>query len=323
MLSKVGGFLAGSGLGSVFVCNMDDVIYGQLRRNVILPFRQALFGAPGKQASLDDLFELSSGTANFVSQFKPLSVGPHNARALIIDEQEYSTPSDHYFGYINRRQGQTQTVAKEEELKVMKSLGLEVLLPPTFNLATGKFDEPALLDESGQVLDEHEMDVFELARLRGSSVNKLRVMNETAEEAAAKRGQRHSKKDYEKLKQLSMADIVAMAKEEKTYKPYQDDQLDGIVKVEKKKSFKRKTREERKAREEEMKRLLDSPQDINYERAMKLYEEQPLEAKEITAREKKKLRRLKRKASAQEEAAASIKIDVPVVDSDNVDSLLK
>jgi hypothetical protein len=149
MLSKLGGFLAGSGLGSVFVCNMDDVIYGQLRTNVILPFKQAFFGTPGKQASLDDLFELSSGTANFVSQFKPRSMGPHNARALMIDDKEYSTPSEHYFGYINRRQGQTQAVAKEEELKVMKSLGLEVMLPPTFNLATGKFDEPALLDASG------------------------------------------------------------------------------------------------------------------------------------------------------------------------------
>lgn len=324
MLSKLGGFLAGSGLGTVFVCNMDDVIYGQLRRNVILPFKQAVFGTAGKQPSLDDLFELSSGTANFVSQFKPLSVGPHNARALIVDEQEYSTPSDHYFSYINRRQGQSSDLAKEDELKVMQSLGLEVLLPPTFNIATGKFDEPALLDESGQALNEHEMDVFELARLRGSSVNKLRVMTETAEEAAAKRGQRHSKKDYDKLKQLTMGDIIAMAKEEKTYKPYADEQLDGIVKVEKKKSFKRKTREEQRARNEEMKRMLDSPQDINYEKAMKLYEEQPLEAKEITAREKKKLRRLKRKASAQDEAAAtSIKIEAQAVDSDSVDSLLK
>ena len=322
MLSKLGGFLAGSGLGSVFVCNMDDIIYGQLRMNVILPFRQAVFGTPGKQVSLDDLFELSSGTANFVSQFKPLAVGPHNARALILEEQEYSTPSDHYFGYINRRQAQTQAGAKEEELKVMKSLGLEVLLPPTFNLATGKFDEPALFDATGQALDEHEMDVFELARMRGSSVNKLRVMTETQEEAAAKRGQRHSKKDYERLKQLTMADIVAMANEQKTLKAFQDEQLNGIVKVEKKKSFKRKTREEQKARVEEMNRLLDSPQDINYEKAMKLYEEQPLEAKEISLREKKKLRRLKRKASAQDEAATSVKIDAPV-DSDNVDSLIK
>jgi hypothetical protein len=172
-------------------------------------------------------------------------------------------------------------------------------------------------------LDEHEMDVFELARMRGSSVNQLRVMNETAEEAAVKRGQRHSKKDYERLKELTMADIMAMAKEEKTYKAYQDDQLEGIVKVEKKKSFKRKTREEQKARADEMKRLLESPQDINYEKAMKLYEEQPLEAKEITSKEKRRLRRLKRKASAQDEAAAtSIKIDAPV-DSDNVDSLIK
>ena len=72
-----------------------------------------------------------------------------------------------------------------------------------------------------------------------------------------------------------------------------------------------------------MQRLLDSPQDINYEKAMKLYEEQPLEAKEVTAREKKKLRRLKRKATDEAATATSVKIDTPVVDSDNVDSLIK
>ena len=45
----------------------------------------------------------------------------------------------------------------------MKKLGLEVYLPPTFNLETAEFDEPKLLDEKGQVLNEDEMDIFELA----------------------------------------------------------------------------------------------------------------------------------------------------------------
>ena len=54
------------------------------------------------------------------------------------------------------------------------------------------------------------------------------------------------------------------------------------MKVEKKKAFKRRPRAEKQEQEELMKRLLDSPQDLNYEKAMKLYEQQPLEAKDIT-----------------------------------------
>ena len=60
--------------------------------------------------------------------------------------------------------------------------------------------------------------------------------------------------------------------------------------------------------------MLESPQDINYERAMEMYEEQPLEAKDITLKEKRRLRRLKRKASQIDEAdvkqATNIKFEV-------------
>jgi hypothetical protein len=35
---------------------------------------------------------------------------------------------------------------------------------------------------------------------------------------------------------------------------------------------------------------------MNYEKAMKMYEDQPLEAKEITNKDKRRLRRLKKKA---------------------------
>jgi|APCry1669189034_1035192.scaffolds.fasta_scaffold197099_1 hypothetical protein len=35
---------------------------------------------------------------------------------------------------------------------------------------------------------------------------------------------------------------------------------------------------------------------MNYEKAMKMYDDQPLEAKEITIKDKRRLRRLKKKA---------------------------
>ena len=31
-----------------------------------------------------------------------------NARALLVNDQDYATPQDHYFGYINKRQGLTE-----------------------------------------------------------------------------------------------------------------------------------------------------------------------------------------------------------------------
>ena len=37
MLYKVGGFVSGSALSTGIILSMDDVIYGQLRRNIILP----------------------------------------------------------------------------------------------------------------------------------------------------------------------------------------------------------------------------------------------------------------------------------------------
>jgi hypothetical protein len=45
--------------------------------------------------------------------------------------------------------------------------------------------------------------------------------------------------------------------------------------------------------------IKQKPQDINYEMAMKLYEEQPLEAKEISEKDRRRLRRLKRKAERE------------------------
>ncbi len=65
----------------------------------------------------------------------------------------------------------------------MNSLGLDIILPPTFNVETGKFDDPKLLDEFGVPLNEADMDIFELARLRGTSVHGLKEFYEAEESA--------------------------------------------------------------------------------------------------------------------------------------------
>ncbi len=56
MLAKVGGFLTGGVLSTGFVCVMDDTIYSQLRRNVILPIKGVLSTYTAKnQVDLDQL----------------------------------------------------------------------------------------------------------------------------------------------------------------------------------------------------------------------------------------------------------------------------
>lgn len=119
-------------------------------------------------------------------------------------------------------------------------------------------------------------------------------------------GHKHTKKDYDRLKSISVNELVAKTKEERVSKRFEDESIDGIMKVEKKKTFKKKKRQEVKEKEEEIQRLLESPQDINYDKAMQMYEEQPLEAKEITQKDKQRLRRLKRKAEKEIKVAEAV-----------------
>lgn len=59
----------------------------------------------------------------------------------------------------------------------MKSLGMELFMPPTFNVETGTFDDPQYVDARGNVLSEDDMDVFDLARIKGTTVSKLKQMD--------------------------------------------------------------------------------------------------------------------------------------------------
>jgi len=68
MLGKVAGFLAGGAISSGFVCVMDDNIYSQMRRNVVLPMKQVLSTFSNKRdVDIEELIRVGSGTANFVS----------------------------------------------------------------------------------------------------------------------------------------------------------------------------------------------------------------------------------------------------------------
>jgi hypothetical protein len=68
MLGKVAGFITGGALSSGFVCVMDDNIYSQMRRNMVLPMKQVLSTFTNrKEVDIDELVRVGSGTANFVS----------------------------------------------------------------------------------------------------------------------------------------------------------------------------------------------------------------------------------------------------------------
>ena len=59
----------------------------------------------------------------------------------------------------------------------MKGLGLDLYLPPTYNVETGQFEEPKYLDPAtGLYIKESDMDVFELARLRGTSIRDVKEL---------------------------------------------------------------------------------------------------------------------------------------------------
>ena len=132
------------------------------------------------QVDLDEVMQVGSGAAKFASQFKPHALGPTNAKSLLLKDEDYSTPDDQYFGYINKRHSVPLESEMKKELEIVQSLGLEIYLPPTYNFNSGKFEEATILDaKTGLPINPEEADVFELARLRGTNIRGVKeLMND-------------------------------------------------------------------------------------------------------------------------------------------------
>lgn len=81
---------------------MDDVIYTQMRRNLVQPFH-IMSLRDRTTPDLEDVQRLKEGAQNFAEFMKPKALLSPNVKALLMDEKNYSTPSDHYFGYITKR----------------------------------------------------------------------------------------------------------------------------------------------------------------------------------------------------------------------------
>ena len=107
-LSAVGSTVkcgTGLGLSTMFIATMDDLIYSNLRKNIIMPMQ--MVGLKGSSGTFDkeDVQNLTEGTRSFLKELKPHALAPTNAKELILKDADYSTPQDHYFNYTNHNKG--------------------------------------------------------------------------------------------------------------------------------------------------------------------------------------------------------------------------
>lgn len=93
---------------------------------------------------------------------------------------------------------------------------------------------------------------------------------------APKSSQKHTKKDYEQLKSVNLFSIINNASIEPLKRKHGPDEeskkLDNVVKIDKKKAFKKNTKKQKK-RDVEIQQLLNKPEEIDYDKAMQIYDD--------------------------------------------------
>ena len=84
-----------------------------------------------EKKDLNALGDVKAGAKNLAMQFRPLGMKPVKAKDLLIDDHDYSSPADHYFSYVNKRNtGYTYDDEKRDSDAVMKKLNLDEYLDP-------------------------------------------------------------------------------------------------------------------------------------------------------------------------------------------------
>ena len=58
--------------------------------------------------------ELGAGASEFIDQFKPRATKKISAKQLLLDDGNYSTTQDHYFGYLNRRNAELKEESEKQ-----------------------------------------------------------------------------------------------------------------------------------------------------------------------------------------------------------------
>lgn len=77
---------------------------------------------------LQDLKEAGKDGLDFAKQFQPHTLAYMNAKQLMFEDKDYSTPQDHYFGYIGKKKRQNID-EEEKEQNILGRLGIENYLP--------------------------------------------------------------------------------------------------------------------------------------------------------------------------------------------------
>jgi hypothetical protein len=68
---------------------MDEMVYQQFKRHMIMPFA-VLLNARSLQSG--NLMELGEGTRTIFGQFKPSATYTISAKKLLLDDKDYSQP---------------------------------------------------------------------------------------------------------------------------------------------------------------------------------------------------------------------------------------
>lgn len=152
-----------------------------------------------------------------------------------MNDKDYATPQDHYFSYINQRKDGDDKLREKE---VLQSLGMEAFISPEYKPKILEDTEKNMngnqvyLDENNQAIKPEDMDIFELARHKGTRIAELDELKSDEEldylRRAENRGQKHSKREYEQLKNLSIIDILKMSETTRVQKKYTDDLIQGF-----------------------------------------------------------------------------------------------
>lgn len=86
---RVLSFSAGAALSTAFFIRMDDMVYQNLRKKVVMPI-QVLTNS--QNITVDDLQEVGTGSKQFLMSFKPHALQKTSAKKLLVDDTDYSQP---------------------------------------------------------------------------------------------------------------------------------------------------------------------------------------------------------------------------------------
>ena len=97
------GFSAGIVTGICMISFLDDMIYYDLKKHVFLPYKMVSINSNNQtDVKLAQAKAVAQGTASFFNHIKP-NFPSGNAKELIVHDDDYSTPQDHYFAYMQKR----------------------------------------------------------------------------------------------------------------------------------------------------------------------------------------------------------------------------